>query len=148
MDQVKFVKDSLQRIWSNLVRLNLLTAIFYQIFISHQMRALQKLWKMLFISFKKLFSFSRYSNFCLYFRLPLFFFLSHCFRGWSKINHKFIDVTNCLNKDLITHFVWHLEKVKRYDIETLSIDGVLNKEHFYWKIMHRMCTRGQFQNPF
>ena len=31
----------------------------------HQMIALQKLWKMLFISSKKLFSFSRYSNFCI-----------------------------------------------------------------------------------
>ena len=34
---------------------------FHQIF----MIALQKLWKMLFISSKKLFSFSRYSNFCI-----------------------------------------------------------------------------------
>ena len=30
----------------------------------HQMIALQKLWKMFFISSKKLFFFSRYSNFC------------------------------------------------------------------------------------
>ena len=37
----------------------------YQIFISLQMRALQKLWKILFISSKKLSSFSRYSNFCI-----------------------------------------------------------------------------------
>ena len=29
---------------------------------------------------------------------------------------------------LITHFV-NLEKEKQYDIETLSIDGVLSKEH-------------------
>ena len=43
----------------------LASAIFYQIFISHQMIALQKLWKMLFISSKKLFSFSIYSNFCI-----------------------------------------------------------------------------------
>ena len=27
-------------------------------------------------------------------------------------------------------FVLHLEKEKRYDIETFSIDVVLNKEHF------------------
>ena len=38
------------------------------------------------------------------------------------------DVINCLNKNLITHFVLELEKEKRYDTETLSIDKVLNKE--------------------
>ena len=48
---------------------------------------------------------------------------------------------NCLNKNLITHFVWHLKKEKRYDIETLSIDRELNKEHFYGKIMQKMCTK-------
>ena len=45
--------------------LKLVSAIFYQIFVSHQMIALQKLWKMFFISSKKLFSFSKYSNFCI-----------------------------------------------------------------------------------
>ena len=39
--------------------------IFYQIFIFHQMISLSKLWKMFFISFKKLFSFSRYLGFCI-----------------------------------------------------------------------------------
>ena len=43
---------------------------------------------------------------------------------------------------LITHFVWYLEKEKRYDIETLSIDRVLNKKHFKGKIMKKMCTKG------
>ena len=38
------------------------------------------------------------------------------------------DVINCLNKNLITHFVLELEKEKRYDTGTLSIDKVLNKE--------------------
>ena len=51
--------------------LKLVSAVFYQIFTFHQMIALQKLWKMFFISSKKLFSFSRYSN-VRYFRLPLF----------------------------------------------------------------------------
>ena len=41
-------------------------AIFPQIFISHQMIALQKIWKMYFISSKKLFSFSRYSSFSIF----------------------------------------------------------------------------------
>ena len=44
---------------------------------------------------------------------------SHWFSGWSKINYKIYDVINCLNKYLITHFVWYLEKEKRYDTETL-----------------------------
>ena len=112
--------------------LKLVFAIFYKFFVSHQMMALQKLWKTLFISPKKLFSFS----------------VSHCFRGWWKINLKVCDVINCLNKNLITHFVWYLRKEKRYDIETLSIRRVLNKEHFYWKIMHKMCTRDYFQTSF
>ena len=45
--------------------LKLVSVIFYQIFIFHQMIALQKLQKILFISSKKLFSFSRYSNCCI-----------------------------------------------------------------------------------
>ena len=45
--------------------LKFVSAIFYQIFISHQMIALQKLWKILFNSSKKLISFSRHSNFCI-----------------------------------------------------------------------------------
>ena len=72
---------------------------------------------MLFISTKKLFSFSRYSSFCIS-DFPLAF----CFREWLKINLKTYDVINCLNKNLITRFIWYLEKEKRYDIETLSTD--------------------------
>ena len=51
---------------------SLIKAFFYQIFIFHQIIAIQKLWKMFFISSKKLFSFSRYSNFCI-FAFPSFF---------------------------------------------------------------------------
>ena len=46
--------------------LKFVSAIFYQIFIFHQMIALQKLWKIVFISSKKLFSFERYLNFCIF----------------------------------------------------------------------------------
>ena len=45
---------------------------FLSNFIFHQIIAFQKPWKMLFISSKKLFLFSRYSNFCL-FIFPAFF---------------------------------------------------------------------------
>ena len=65
---------------------------------------------------------------------PLFLPINHCFRAWSKINLEFRDVINCLNENLIIHFAWYLEKEK-HDIETLSIDRVLNKEQFYGKIM-------------
>ena len=44
----------------------LVSAIFLEIFIFRQMVALQKLWKMFFILSKKLFLFSRYSNFCIF----------------------------------------------------------------------------------
>ena len=103
-------------------------------------RHIFKVWDKNDISSKKLFLFSRYSNFCI-FVFPSFSPVSHCFRGWSKINLKVYDVINCLNKNLITHFVWYLEKEKRYDTEILSIDRVLNKEHFYGKTMQKMCTK-------
>ena len=100
--------------------LKLVSAIFYQIFIFHQMIALQKLWKMFFISSKKLFLFSRYSNFYI-FIFPYFSPVSHCFRGWSKKNLKVYDVINCLNKNLITHFIWYLEKEKSVTLKLCSL---------------------------
>ena len=86
-------------------------------FFFHQMVALQKLWKMVFIWSEKLFSFSRYSIFCI-FIFPSFFIVSHCFRAWFKIILKVYGVINFINKNLITHFVWYLEKEKSYEIET------------------------------
>ena len=114
------------------------SSIFYQIFIVHQMIALQKLWKMFFISSKKLFSFSGYFCISVFFS---FFPVSHCFRGWFKRILKVYGVIICLNENLITRFVWYLEKEIRCDIDTLSIDRVLNTEHFYGKIMQKMCTK-------
>ena len=62
-----------------------------------------------YISSKKPFSFSRYSIFfiSIFISFPS---VSHCVRGWSKINLKVYDIINCLNKNLITHFVWYLGK--------------------------------------
>ena len=116
--------------------LKLVSAYFYQIIIFHRMIGLQKLWKMFFISSKKLFSFSRYSNFCV-FVFPSFFPVSHCFSGWFKRILQVHDVINCLNKNLITHFVWCLEKEIGRDIEILSIDRVSNTEHF----MENSCRK-------
>ena len=50
------------------VALSSLCPLFFIKFLFfHQMIGLQKLWKMFFISSKKLFPFSRYSNFCNFF---------------------------------------------------------------------------------
>ena len=143
-----FLKDRVKvRSWMLLIGqiwwgdLKLVSDIFYQNFISYQMIALQKLWKMFLFHLKSSFR-SRDIQIFVFPSSPLFLPVSHCFRGWWKINLKVYDVTNCLNKNLLTHFVWYLAKEKRYDIETLSIGRVLNKEHFYWKIMQKMCTRG------
>ena len=40
---------------------------------------------------------------------------------------------NCLNKNLITYFSRYLGKEKRYDIDTLPVDRVLDKKTFLWK---------------
>ena len=71
---------------------------------------------------------------------PLFLPVSCYFRAWSTINFKVYDVINCLNKILITHFVQYLEKEKRWHW-TLTTDGVLNKKHFYGKIMLKVWTK-------
>ena len=36
---------------------------------------------------------------------------------------------------------------KKYDVDTLSIDRILSKEHFYWEIMKKMY-RGYSKTPF
>ena len=106
-------------------------AIFNQIFIFHQMLALQKLWKVFFISSKKLFLFSRYSIFCIF--IFRFFPVSHCFRGWFKKNLK--------SHQWSTYFIWYLDKEKRCDLETLFLDRLLNTERFYGKIKQNVCTK-------
>ena len=121
-------------------KIHLVPAILYQIFILHQMIALQKLWNFFFISSKKLFSFSRYSNF-LFLSSRFFSPVSHCLEAWSKKNVKIHDVISCLNKNFIRHCIWYLEKETRCNIETLSIGRELNKEHFYEKIMQKMCNK-------
>ena len=120
--------------------LKLVFAIFSQIFIFHQTIALK--------NYEKCFLFHVKSSCCsqdiqifVFLSSSLFLPVSHCFRGWSKINLKVYDIVNCLHENSITRFIWYLGKEKRYDIETLSIDKVLNKEHFYGKIMKKMCIK-------
>ena len=115
----------------------------FRYFLSFFYFALQKLWKIFFIYLKSSFHFWDIQVF-MFMSSPLFLPVCHCFRGWSKINLKVYDIINCLTKNFLTHFVWYLEKVTRYGIETLSIDRVLNKEHFYGKIMPKASARFLF----
>ena len=76
-------------------------------------------------------------QFFVFWPFPLFFPVSHCFRGWFKRNLKVYVVINCLNNNLITHFVWYLEKEITCDIGTLSIvreirNIFMNKSHKKW----------------
>ena len=74
--------------------LKLVSAIFYQILFFHQMIALQKLWKMFFISSKKLFSSSGYSHFCI-FSLP--FYTPQTQRDKWKWNNLWCHELACIN---------------------------------------------------
>ena len=143
-DNLYFYKNSTNQtltfISSKAVYFKTCVHYFSSNFYFHEMIALQKQWKMFFISCKKLFSFSWYSNFCISV-FPSFFPVSHCFKGWFKKNLKVHDVIHSLNKDLIIHYVWYLEEEISCDIETLFTDRVLNTEHFHGKIMQKMCTK-------
>ena len=123
--------------------LKLVLTVFYQFFIFQQVISLQKLWKMFFISSKSSFCTQDIQIF-VFPSSPLFFPVSHFLRGRSKKNLKIYDVINCLNKNLITRFVWYLEKDIRCHIETLSNDRELNKEHFNRKIMQKCASKVKF----
>ena len=129
-----------------------MSLLFSSKFLFQQIIALQKLWKMLFISFISFISFILFHylkssfrswdiQYLIFLSFPLFLPVGHCFGGWSKINLKVHDIINCLNKNSIPHFVWYPEKENRYGIETLSIKGVLDKEHFYRKILLKICSK-------
>ena len=101
-----------------------------------------------FKNYGKCFLFHLNSSFCsrdiqvlVFSSSPLFLPVSHCLRGWSKKNLKVCDVINFLNKNLIKHFVWYLEEEIGCDIESLTIGRLLKKEHFYRKILQKMCIK-------
>ena len=87
--------------------LKLVSAIFSEIFIFHQMIGLQKLWKTFSFHLKNSFR-SRGIQIFVFFLL-----VSHFLKAWSKINLKIYDVFNCLKKNIRTYFVWYLEKKKK-----------------------------------
>ena len=128
--------------------LKFVSTIFYQIFLFYQMIALQKLWKMFFISSKKLFSFLRYSNFSIFVFPSLFSMPATALKVDSRKNLEVYNIIKCLYKNLITHFVWYLGKERRCDIETLPIDRVFNTEHFYGKIMQKNKHQKLAETPF
>ena len=77
--------------------------IFYQIFIFDQMIAFKNYEKMFLFCLKSSFH-SQDNQIFIFSSSPLFLPVSHCFKGYSKINLNVYDVINCLNKNL-THFV-------------------------------------------
>ena len=74
----------------------------------HQMRVLQNLWKIFFIPSKKLFSFSKYSNFCN-FSLPFHTF--HIQKDKWKWNNLQCHELACINSQVQT-----LEQLKNHFI--------------------------------
>ena len=114
---------------------------FRQFFIFSPNDSLSKTVKKCFLFHLKSSFHSRDIQFFVFLSVPCFLPVDHCFRGWSKFNLKVHDAINCLNKNSIMHFLWYMEKEKRHDIETLSIDGVSDKEHFYRKIIQKICSK-------
>ena len=135
----RFVKDKL---WY--FSLKLICAIFYWIFIFHQMIPFKN-YKKCFLSHLKN-SFVSWDIQILY-----LFFLSFfpCQQLFGRlVQEQVYDVINCLNKNLITLYAWYLEKKRRCDIETLSIDKVLSAENFHGKTMQKLCTKSYPDAPF
>ena len=120
--------------------LKVVSAIFYQIFFSLNDSPSKNVKNLFLFHLKSSFR-SRNIQIFVFLSSPLFLPVSHCFRDWSNINLKVYDIINCLKKILIINFVLYLQKEKRYDIETLSIDIVLNKEHFCGTIIQKLCTK-------
>ena len=85
------------------------------------------IWKALFIL--EIFNF-------LYFCFPLFLRMWVSFRGWSKKIFKFMT-----SQELNDKFCLISWEGNKCDIETLSIDRLLIKKHFYGKIMQKICTK-------
>ena len=114
-------------------------SFLFLFFFFHQIVVLIESWKML-ISFKKLISFSKYPRFCISL-FPSSFPCQLLLEMMIKLNFKVYDVINWLNKILGTLFVWYLGKESRSNIETWSIDWVLNKVHFYEKVCRKFAPK-------
>ena len=113
---------------------------FHQIFIFSPNDILQKLWKNAFYFIQNaLFVLEIFKFFCFWPSLFFYLLAIALEDDWRQIL-KFMTSSVVWIRTL-THFVWYLEKEKRYEIETLSIDGVSDKEHFYRKVMQKMYSK-------
>ena len=70
----------------------------------------------------------------------LFLPAGYCFREWLKINLKVYDIINCLNKNLLTHFVWHKNVwhwnfVHRWSIKEGTFYGKILAENMHQKLV-------------
>ena len=104
---------------------------------------------MLFFFFSPLFHLRRFfvvkvSNFfSLFLSFPP---VIHCWRRWSKINlTKVYDAINCLHKNLLKI---HIVKESKSDIETLSIDRVINKKLFMVKVCGKCAPKTSLKSLF
>ena len=128
--------------WKKLAKLLVKACVCYFSFF-HQMIPLNNYEKCSLFHVKSFFPFQDNQIF-LFLSPTLFFPIGDCFIGWSKRNLQVYEVINCLNKNLIIHFVWYVEKEKRYEhflLCQLTIDIILNKEHLYGKLMQRISTK-------
>ena len=91
----------------------LLKACAHYFLFFHQMIAIQKLWKMLFISCKNSFH-SQDIQIFVFPSSPPFDLVGHCFSGWLKKNLKGYDVINFIS--WVGKKAWH-----RNFVHTLSI---------------------------
>ena len=112
--------------WKNPLALKLVSAFFYYF---HQTISLKKLWKMLFISSKNIFSFWRCSKFCIFIlpsfppcqTLPLRMIEDKSYGLWRQQFSK---------SELNNTFCFIFSEGKKLHWK-FSIDRVLNKKQFY-----------------
>ena len=97
-DEVDNLVEFMFIISYRLLLLKLVSPIFQQIFIFHQMIAFQKIWKIFLLHLKNSFH-SWDIQIFVFPSLPLFLPVTHHFRAWSKINLKVHNIINCLNKN-------------------------------------------------
>ena len=99
---------------------------------------------MLFVSSQKLFSFSRYFNFCLDF-LGM---QKKRFDQTDKVNFEIYDVTPWLTKNYKTHIAQYLTNQRQPDNEILSVNRTSQEIYFSLKIMQKTMQANQFQTAF
>ena len=69
---------------------------------------------------------------------PQFFHVSHCLRRWFKINLKVYDVSNCLNKNLVAHFVWYLENEKNIWLSKMKMSSTRKLSAWTCPLKHKL----------